>query len=45
VSDYTAFFLADKGEPGRIVEFGPTSELFNSPNDPRTEDYIHGRFG
>jgi phosphate transport system ATP-binding protein len=45
VSDYTAFFLADKGEPGRIVEFGPTGELFNAPNDPRTEDYIHGRFG
>jgi phosphate transport system ATP-binding protein len=45
VSDYTAFFLADKGEPGRIIEFGPTVELFNSPNDPRTEDYIHGRFG
>ena len=45
VSDYTAFFLADKGDPGRIVEFGPTSELFNAPNDPRTEDYIHGRFG
>jgi phosphate transport system ATP-binding protein len=45
VSDYTAFFLADKGEPGHIVEFGPTGELFNAPNDPRTEDYIHGRFG
>jgi phosphate transport system ATP-binding protein len=45
VSDYSAFFLADKGEPGRIVEFGSTSELFNAPTDPRTEDYIHGRFG
>jgi phosphate transport system ATP-binding protein len=45
VSDYTAFFLADKGDPGRIVEFGPTGELFNAPNDPRAEDYIHGRFG
>jgi phosphate transport system ATP-binding protein len=45
VSDYTAFFLADKGSPGRIVEFGPTGEIFNAPNDPRTEDYIHGRFG
>jgi phosphate transport system ATP-binding protein len=45
VSDYTAFFLADQGDPGRIVEFGPTGEIFNAPNDPRTEDYIHGRFG
>ena len=41
----TAFFLADEGEPGRIVEFGPTGEIFSAPNDPRTEDYIHGRFG
>jgi phosphate transport system ATP-binding protein len=45
VSDLTAFLLADGGEPGRLVELGPTSELFNTPNDPRTEDYIHGRFG
>ncbi len=45
VSDYTAFLLGDQGEPGRVVEFGPTAELFNTPNDPRTEDYINGRFG
>jgi phosphate transport system ATP-binding protein len=45
VSDFTAFFLADRSEPGRVVEFGPTSKLFSAPNDPRTEDYIHGRFG
>ncbi|HLF41579.1 MAG TPA: phosphate ABC transporter ATP-binding protein [Acidimicrobiia bacterium] len=45
VSDYTAFFLGDGGEPGRVVEFGPTAELFSSPRDRRTEDYIHGRFG
>ncbi|MBW8825144.1 MAG: phosphate ABC transporter ATP-binding protein [Acidobacteria bacterium] len=45
VSDYTAFFLGDEGRPGTVVEFGPTSELFTAPNDPRTEDYINGRFG
>jgi phosphate transport system ATP-binding protein len=45
ISDFTAFFLADRSEPGRIVEFGPTTKLFSAPNDPRTEDYIHGRFG
>jgi phosphate transport system ATP-binding protein len=45
VSDFTAFLLADSGEPGRLVEYGPTPELFSTPNDPRTEDYIHGRFG
>ena len=28
-----------------LVEFGRTNELFTSPNDKRTEDYITGRFG
>lgn len=40
VSDDTAFFLN-----GEIVEFDETKELFSSPNDPRTEDYISGRYG
>jgi phosphate transport system ATP-binding protein len=46
VSDYTAFFLQEvAGEPAVLVEFGRTNELFTSPNDKRTEDYITGRFG
>ena len=39
-SDYTAFMLG-----GEVVEFGPTADLFTRPRDPRTEDYITGRFG
>jgi len=27
------------------VETGPTEQLFGSPNDPRTADYVNGRFG
>ena len=27
------------------IGYSPTGEIFNAPNDPRTEDYIHGRFG
>jgi phosphate transport system ATP-binding protein len=45
VSDYTAFFLAEQGTPGYIVEHGPTDAMFNEPQDPRTSDYVHGRFG
>lgn len=45
VSDQTAFFLAEEGQPGHVVEFGATSSLFSAPNDPRTEDYVNGRFG
>jgi phosphate transport system ATP-binding protein len=45
VSQHCAFFLAESGEPGHIVEAGPTGMMFDSPVDPRTADYVHGRFG
>jgi len=45
VSDRTAFFLASHNTPGQIVEQGPTSDIFENPRDPRTSDYVHGRFG
>jgi phosphate transport system ATP-binding protein len=45
VSDKTAFFLAGDSRVGKMVEFGPTSEIFTRPKDKRTEDYISGRFG
>ena len=45
VSSSCAFFLAGEDEPGRIVEFGTTEQLFNQPEDERTSDYVHGRFG
>ncbi len=49
VSDRTAFFTAEvdaKGvRHGRLVEFGPTQEIFMTPKDTRTEGYISGRFG
>jgi phosphate transport system ATP-binding protein len=45
VSQQAAFFLAEQGSPGGIVERGPTVELFGNPADPRTADYVHGRFG
>jgi phosphate transport system ATP-binding protein len=49
VSDRTAFFTAevdDKGlRHGVLVEYDRTETLFTSPSDPRTDDYITGRFG
>ena len=44
VSDFTAFFLSDGG-PGRMIEWGPTAEIFSRPKDSRTEAYVTGRFG
>jgi phosphate transport system ATP-binding protein len=49
VSDRTAFFTANvdaKGHRyGQLVEYDRTSKIFTNPDDPRTEDYISGRFG
>ena len=40
ISDRTAFFLL-----GDLIEYAPTEQLFSTPVDKRTEDYITGRFG
>ena len=40
VSDVTGYFLL-----GELVEIGETTRIFTNPRDPRTEDYITGRFG
>ncbi|TLF29750.1 phosphate ABC transporter ATP-binding protein [Microbacterium sp. 5K110] len=45
VSQQCAFFLASQGQPGHIVEHGDTQAMFDSPIDPRTYDYVNGRFG
>jgi phosphate transport system ATP-binding protein len=40
VADRTAFML-----DGKLVEIGPTQEIFTKPTDPRTEEYVTGKFG
>jgi phosphate transport system ATP-binding protein len=50
VADMTAFFsvtLEDGGarRHGTLVEYDRTAKLFTNPSDPRTEDYVTGRFG
>jgi len=40
VADRTAFMLA-----GEVVEVGSTDEMFTKPADPRTEEYVTGKFG
>ena len=45
VSQQSAFFLAEQGTPGVIVESSDTTKMFTAPEDPRTEDYVNGRFG
>ncbi|MBW8739224.1 MAG: phosphate ABC transporter ATP-binding protein [Streptomyces turgidiscabies] len=45
VSQQCAFFLAEQGTPGGIVEHGSTDDVFGDPKDQRTADYVAGRFG
>lgn len=40
VADRTAFMLG-----GELVEVGPTQKIFTNPDDPRTEEYVTGKFG
>jgi phosphate transport system ATP-binding protein len=40
ISDNTAFMYL-----GELVEYGPTSQIFQAPKNKRTEDYITGRYG
>ena len=40
ISDNTAFFYK-----GRIIESGATKKIFTNPENPKTEEYITGRFG
>jgi len=45
VSDRCAFLLMGEDKAGELIEFGPTTQLFSQPSDPRTLDYVNGRFG
>lgn len=45
VSDQTVFFSLSEERHGVLVEASPTRQLFTSPRDQRTADYIAGRFG
>ncbi len=40
VADRTAFMLS-----GKLVEVGPTEDIFTKPSDSRTEEYVTGKFG
>ena len=46
LADYTAFMLIEPFHRyGELVEYAPTAQLFSDPADPRTADYVNGKFG
>jgi len=46
VADYTAFMnMNPETRAGQLIEFGETSQIFNSPKDERTAAYVSGKFG
>ena len=47
-ADRTAFFSLDTNDPSRVgtlIEYGDTQTIFRGASDPRTRDYVAGRFG
>jgi phosphate transport system ATP-binding protein len=45
VSDQCAFLLMGDDNSGELIEYGATAKVFSEPGDPRTLDYVNGRFG
>jgi phosphate transport system ATP-binding protein len=45
VSDYTAMMMLGEDRAGEMIEFDKTEVIFTRPKNPRTEDYVTGRFG
>ncbi len=45
ISDYVGVMMVDDDLTGRLIEFGPTRDVFENPKSKVTEDYISGRFG
>ena len=45
VADRCAFLLMGADRTGELIEFSSASKLFSEPDDPRTLDYVNGRFG
>jgi phosphate transport system ATP-binding protein len=45
ISDRTGVFLLAEDGVGRLVESGPTDEIFEAPTDPRTKEYVTGHMG
>ena len=45
VSDRCAFMLMGDDKAGELIEYAPTKTIFSEPSDPRTLDYVNGRFG
>jgi phosphate transport system ATP-binding protein len=45
VADRTAFFSLDENRVGTLIEYDETENMFMRPSDPRTRDYVTGRFG
>jgi phosphate transport system ATP-binding protein len=46
LADFTAFMLIEPFHRyGELIEFAPTAEIFGEARDPRTRDYVSGKFG
>jgi phosphate transport system ATP-binding protein len=45
IADYAAVLMAGEERIGRLIEYGPNNQIFDTPRDRRTEAYVTGRIG
>ena len=45
IADYAAVLMAGEERIGRLIEYGPNDQIFDTPKDKRTEAYVTGRIG
>jgi len=45
ISDYVMVFMPDEDNIGRLIEYGPSSQVLQNPVDPKTREYVEGLIG
>lgn len=45
IANYAAVLMAGEERVGRLIEYGPNDQIFDTPRDRRTEAYVTGRIG
>ena len=45
IADYVLVFMPDEDNIGRLIEYGPSSQVLQNPVDPKTREYVEGLIG
>ncbi len=45
IADYVLVFMPDEDNVGRLIEYGPSTQVLQNPVDPKTREYVEGLIG